>query len=91
MRDCDNDADSVELKAMSRDEMERWLHNREEPRWARNEPRVPFRQLRWDQFTADEPYDAVCLCRSPGFTPASSDELFELIRERFIDESRWPA
>jgi hypothetical protein len=91
MRDCDNDADSVELKAMSREEMDRWLYRRAEPRWDRVEPRVPFRQLRWDQFAADEPYDAVCLCRSPGFTPASSDELFDLIRKQFIDEGCWPA
>ena len=90
MRNCDNDASSIELKAMSREEMQRWLYRREEPRWDWSEPRVPFRQLRWDQFTSDEPYDSVCLCRSPGFTPASSDELFDLIRERFIDESRWP-
>jgi hypothetical protein len=32
------------------------------------------------------PFDVVCLARSPEHTPASSDTLFDEIRERFIDE-----
>lgn len=53
------------------------------------EPLVPFRRLRWDMFSTEVPYDAVYLCRSPGFTPASCDPIFDLIRERFIDEDAW--
>jgi len=90
MRDCDPQAASIELKATSRSELDGWLYRRQEPRWDWVEPPVPFRQVRWDGFMADTPYDAVCLCRSPGFTAASSDELFELIRREFIDEESWP-
>lgn len=50
---------------------------------------MPFRRLRWDMFSTEVPYDAVYLCRSPGFTPASCDPIFDLIRERFIDEDAW--
>lgn len=90
MKACDPEADSIELKAMPLDEVNRWRYRRGAPQWDHQEPPVPFRQMRWDHFTADEPYDVLCLCRSPGFTPPTSDELFDLIRERFIDESGWP-
>jgi UPF0489 domain len=51
------------------------------------EPKVPFRWVPSTEFAADEPYDVVCLARSPAFTPSESDELFDEIRERFIDET----
>lgn len=89
MRDCDNDADAIELKRMSHEEMEKWLWRRGDPIPEAVEPAVPFRQLRWNEFVAAAPYDAVCLCRSPGFTPPSSDVLFDAIRDRFIDECQW--
>lgn len=91
MANCDPEASSIELKAMPRSEMERWLYGRDMPCWDRIEPAVPFRQSRWDCFVAEGVYDAVCLCRSPGFTPAASDQLFEIIRREFIDETSWPA
>jgi hypothetical protein len=53
----------------------------------RFEPRVPFTSVACDAFQADEPFDIVCLARSPGFTPAGCDEIFDEIRRRFIDES----
>ncbi len=56
------------------------------PEPARREPRVPFRALGWPQFIADEPFDTICLARSPEYTPPTCDELFDAIRERFIDE-----
>jgi hypothetical protein len=51
------------------------------------EPKVPFRALPWRDFQATQPFDVVCLTRSPAFTPAESDALFEEIRARFIDEA----
>jgi hypothetical protein len=47
---------------------------------------VPFKAIPWRQYTASEPFDLVCLARSPEYTPATCDELFDAIRERFIDE-----
>jgi hypothetical protein len=40
----------------------------------------------WPDFEAEEPDDIVCLARSPEFTPAESDALFDSIREGFIHE-----
>jgi hypothetical protein len=51
------------------------------------EPKVPFGWVSWAEFGAGEPYDVVCLARSPSFTPPASDELFDEIRDRFIDET----
>ena len=31
-------------------------------------------------------YDAIVLCRSPGYTPASADVIYDLIRQEFIDK-----
>jgi len=33
------------------------------------------------------PFDVVCLARSPAYTPAESDALFDEIRDLFIDEA----
>jgi hypothetical protein len=50
------------------------------------EPAIPLRSLRWDEFHADQPFDFICLARSPPFTPAESDSIFDAIREHFIEE-----
>ena len=51
------------------------------------EPSVPFTTIGWRDFNADQPFDFVCLARSPEFTPPEADEIFEEIRRRFIIET----
>jgi hypothetical protein len=51
------------------------------------EPPVPFDWVTVYEFAAEGPFDMVCLARSPSFTPAESDAVYDAIRERFIDES----
>lgn len=46
--------------------------------------RVPFRTATLDDFAVTEPFDAGLLCRSPDFTPATSDALIPVIRD-YID------
>ncbi len=53
---------------------------------AHREPTVPFRAVIWDQFQVDQPFDFICLARSPPFTPPESDPIFDAIREQFIEE-----
>jgi hypothetical protein len=38
-------------------------------------------------FRATEPFDVICLVRSPGFTPEAADAIYDEIRGRFIDET----
>ena len=56
------------------------------PRPLNYEPKIPFGWESCDKFLAPEPFDAICLARSPAFTPPESDGLFDEIRNRFIDE-----
>jgi hypothetical protein len=51
------------------------------------EPPVPFDWLLWHEYEAPEPFDLICLARSPSFTPAAADALYDEIRRRFIDEN----
>jgi hypothetical protein len=50
------------------------------------EPPVPFTWEVCQRFQAAAPYDVICLARSPAFTPASADLIYDEIRTRFIDE-----
>jgi len=52
----------------------------------RRDPKVPFVAVPHERFMATQPFDFICLTRSPAFTPAESDELFQEIRDLFIDE-----
>lgn len=55
------------------------------------EPPVPFHWTLLQQFQAQEPYDVICLARSPAFTPESADVVYDEIRTRYIDESETTA
>ena len=57
---------------------------------ARLEPPVPLAIAKARNFCADQPYDFIFLARSPAFTPAEADPIYDLIRERFIDEQAYP-
>ena len=48
------------------------------------DPPVPFTANVWREYQASEPFDVVCLTRSPQYTPAEADPIFDAIRERFI-------
>jgi hypothetical protein len=54
------------------------------------DPAVPFATRVRREYQAPEPFDVVCLTRSPEYTPVEADPIFDAIAERFIDEtSRW--
>lgn len=48
------------------------------------EPPVPFSKVDYDMFISNGDYDLIFLTQSPGFTPATSDELILLITS-YID------
>ena len=86
MKDLDIDAGAIQLRAVDPEEFHRKLW-RATPRAF--EPEIPFRYLHWPDFRSDEPFDVICLTRSPNYTPAASDAIYDAIRERFIDEQVW--
>lgn len=87
--DFDRHASNLQLKAMDKEEAFRSIGRTPGSREVeidRLEPLVPFRTELWRDYRATEPFDRIYLSRSPGFTPIESDDLFDAIRERFIDE-----
>lgn len=79
------DADNIEMCAMEHDQLNERRSEREYT-VVSVEPKVPLRHMTWEEFEADEPFDVICLARSPDYTPVELDPLFDEIRERFIDE-----
>lgn len=77
----------LQLMPWTRAQIDQRLHGgfRETPVEGVAEPVVPVRQIRAEEFTGDGEYDAIVLCRSPGYTPASADKLFDAILDEFID------
>lgn len=80
-----DDFAGLQLKAATREQVEHALHRIERLQGEHLDPVVPLRQIRAEDFTSDAPYDAIVLCRSPGYTPASADVLYDLIRNEFVD------
>lgn len=52
------------------------------------EPEVPYSWMVCNEYRATEPFDLVCLARSPAYTPASADTIYDEIRGRYIEELR---
>lgn len=79
------DAEHIELPVFTRGQIDDLLFGgRPEP--VRREPRVPFRALPFRQYRASAPFDLICLARSPEYTPATCDPIYDAIREQFIVE-----
>jgi hypothetical protein len=83
LRDFDREADEVQLKAISSEAAKRPLDFRG---WdvLHLEPGVPYRRHEADKYQAGTGFDLIFLTRSPLYTPASADALFDAIRTEFI-------
>jgi hypothetical protein len=88
MQGFDSKARHIQLAAMSTAELQR-LHlllvDGRRPEVLQLEPAIPYRAGRWEEFRADQPYDFVCLTRSPRYTPRSADPLYDEIAAKFIE------
>lgn len=89
MEDYDRTALNLQLKAVTPAALKGNTGYDSKPVASELEPPVPFRKLYWKNFRADGPSDIVCLTRSPDYTPVESDQLYDEIRGRFIDEDTW--
>jgi hypothetical protein len=85
MQDFDMQADYLQVVGTGE---EFWLSGRGRPKVIdHRDPPVPFTTSVWREYQASEPFDIVCLARSPEYTPAEADPIFDAIVERFIDEA----
>lgn len=83
----DPDTRTIRLPALDAKNLRENLLSTDQLRPLALEPPVPFSWEPIGQFQAREPFDLVCLARSPAFTPHTADALFEEIRARFIDDT----
>jgi hypothetical protein len=81
----DRSSQRVRLAALTPDELAA-LRARRPPSVEYTEPAVVVEEVPWERFQADRQFDLVCLARSPPYTPASADVLYEEIRTTLIDE-----
>ncbi len=85
MQDFDMQADYLQVVG-AREKF--WQSGRGRPRVIdHRDPPVPFTTNVWREYQALEPFDIVCLTRSPEYTPADADPIFDAIVERFIDKA----
>lgn len=86
LKDFDRFANEIELPAAKN--TNRLRDHQDRPGEVEHfEPPIPFQVSGYGPFRARAPFDVVCLTRSPAFTPAEADPIFDVIRSRFIDES----
>ncbi|OZC91750.1 hypothetical protein CH254_04530 [Rhodococcus sp. 06-412-2C] len=81
------ESDSIQLACMSPKELSAMVSSPRgrPPSIEHLEPAVPYNSQNWRNFQADQPYDFVCLTRSPQYSPATADPLFEVIADLFIE------
>lgn len=79
----DRDATRLQLAAMSKRELDKLLH-RKKAVVSHLEPAVSYAAGHHRHFRADAEFDFVCITRSPRYTPASADPLFEAIVQAFV-------
>jgi hypothetical protein len=88
LKDFDRDSGYLQVVATREDFV---MSGRATPRVIdRRDSPIPFTVKTWREFHASEPFDIVCLTRSPQYTPAAADPIFDAIRERFINENAPP-
>lgn len=51
------------------------------------EPRVPLAYMYGQDFHVTQQFDLIYLARSPRYTPGTADDIYDAIREHFIDQS----
>lgn len=75
MEGLDTRASHIQLAAMEQSEIRKAIDRCGTPQVLHYEPRLPFRTLSWVDFQSPDPFDVICLARSPSFTPPESDAL----------------
>jgi hypothetical protein len=87
-RNSDLGTRTFELPTLERRNLLDNLLNTERLRPSALEPQVPYSWMVCNEFRATEPFDLVCIARSPAYTPASADAIYNEIRGRYIEELR---
>lgn len=86
MENFDQHAANVQLKEASVAELGRSRRLPGEwPDVIHLERSVPYRAVRAEAFSAEAPFDFICLTRSPPYVPATADALYDFIRDTYMN------
>lgn len=80
-----DDHTGLEMKAATREQIDSALNRGTPLRSEHADPIVPLRQIREEEFQSEGRYDAITVCRSPGYTPPSADRIFDRLVDEFVD------
>ena len=80
MKNQDVNADAIELKRCTREQIEDYLETKE-LKFEGIEPEVPFCRVPGDAFQESKHYDFVTFAHSPRYTPEAADALVPVIME----------
>ncbi|MGH3849466.1 MAG: hypothetical protein ACRDRT_07170, partial [Pseudonocardiaceae bacterium] len=84
----DPEARNIQLKAVPKGEISRRHFELDRVEIVAREPLVPYREVLWSDFQTVEPYDFICLCRSPDYAPTSADAIYDEVQRRFVMPAR---
>lgn len=88
MKDWNANATALQFKAVDPERLSFVTYRSpEERRVEQVDPEIPFAHMNWRDFRAEVPFDAIVICRSPNFTPASADDVYKAICDRFLQRS----
>ena len=88
MENFDPHANNIQLAAIpGKAEVMRAMSEQTQPEAVFLEEKIPLDCVPWKSFAAPDRFDVICLARSPGFTPPEADDIFDMIRSRYIDEA----
>lgn len=86
MQDFRMDAPNIQLPALTEADAQKMLHFKwDDIDASRLEPPVSFQRVLFTDFEATDPYDLVCITRSPQYAPPKADVVYDRIIENFIE------
>lgn len=84
MKDFDPRADALRFVAFHKNQVLDVFHNPERATPITSDPLIPIQRFLPHEYTAEASFDFMFVSRSPAFTPPECDELFELIKDRYV-------
>lgn len=84
-KDFDTKSGVIELKCCKPSFEKGNLMNLDYDIVLKREPEVPFALFSVDKYQTEQPFDLIVVSQSPGYTPASSDKLMDVIKQ-YIEE-----
>jgi hypothetical protein len=84
MKNFDPRADALRFVALEKSHVLNTFFDPEMVTPVVSDPLIPVRRFLHHEYTTEAPFDFVFVSRTPAFTPPECDDLFELIKDRYV-------